>query len=183
VLSLSGCGPGDATAAPRAARGENRPRTAWPPDLAAPSGIVDGMNPQDTHRHVAITRVGASRYTVTNERGGTIGVGDGSGGDFTPVELLLTAIAGCTAIDVDVVTSRRAEPGSFLVEVDADKVRDEGGNHLTDIVVTFRVAFPDGADGDKARAILPDIVRRSSERLCIVSRTIELGTPVTPRIA
>jgi putative redox protein len=140
------------------------------------------MKPEGTHRHVAITRVSASRYAVTNERGGTISVGDGSGDDFTPVELLLTAIASCTAIDVDIVTSRRAEPGSFRVEVDADKVRDEGGNHLTDIVVTFSIAFPEGPDGDKARAILPGIVRQSHERLCTVSRTIELGTPITPRI-
>jgi hypothetical protein len=30
---------------------------------------------------------------------------------------------------------------------------------------------------------LPDIVRKSHERLCTVSRTVELGTPVRPRIA
>ena len=104
------------------------------------------------------------------------------GADFTPVELLLTAIGGCTAIDVDILTSRRAEPDSFAVEVGAEKIRDAGGNRLTDITVTFKVAFPDGEDGDKARAILPDIVRQSHERLCTVSRTVELGTPVTPRI-
>jgi len=131
---------------------------------------------------VAIDRVGAGKYAATNERGGTISVGDGSGDDFTPVELLLTAIAGCTAIDVDVITSRRAEPDSFRVEADANKVRDESGNHLTGIVVTFKIAFPAGAGGDNARAILPDIVKKSHERLCTVSRTIELGTPVTPRI-
>jgi len=131
---------------------------------------------------VAIDRVGVGKYTATNERGGTISVGDGSGGDFTPVELLLTAIAGCTAIDVDLITSRRAEPDSFRVEADANKARDESGNHLTDIVVTFKIAFPGDSGGDNARAILPDIVKKSHERLCTVSRTIELGTPVTPRI-
>jgi uncharacterized OsmC-like protein len=30
--------------------------------------------------------------------------------DFRPTELLLGAIGACTAIDVDTVTSRRAEP-------------------------------------------------------------------------
>lgn len=138
---------------------------------------------EDTHRQVTIDRISNSRYTVTNARGGQITVGSGGGTDFTPVELLLTAIGGCTAIDVDILTSRRAEPDSFTVEVGAEKVRDRGGNHLTDITVTFQVAFGDGAGGEAARAILPDAVRQSHERLCTVSRTVELGTPVTPRIA
>jgi putative redox protein len=62
-------------------------------------------------------------------------------------------------------------------------VRDEKGrNQLTDITVTFRIAFPDGEGGDKARALLPDAVRMSHERLCSVSRTVELGTPIASRI-
>jgi putative redox protein len=131
---------------------------------------------------VAVDRTSPSTYTVTNARGGTIDVGDGSGSSFTPVELLLTAIAACTAIDVDIVTTRRAKPDSFRVEASATKVRDTLGSHLTDIEVVFKVAFPDGPDGDQAREILPDIVRRSHEKLCTVSRTVELGTPVTSRI-
>jgi putative redox protein len=139
---------------------------------------------EDTHRQVSIERIANSRYTVTNDRGGqiTIGTGTGTGTDFTPVELLLTAIGSCTAADVDILASRRAEPTRFEVEVDAEKIRDSSGNHLTDITVTFRIAFPDGEAGDKARAILPDVVRQSHERLCTVSRTVELGTPITPRI-
>ena len=137
---------------------------------------------EDTHRQVSIERIANSRYTVTNDRGGQITVDTGRGTDFTPVELLLTAIGTCTAADVDILTSRRAEPRRFEVEVDAEKIRDSSGNHLTDITVTFRIAFPDGEAGDKARAILPDVVRQSHERLCTVSRTVELGTPITPRI-
>ena len=138
---------------------------------------------QDTHRQVTIERIANSRYTVTNERGGTMTIGSGDGTDFTPVELLLTAIGGCTAIDVDILTSRRAEPDSFVVDVGAEKVRgDKGRNQLADIVVTFRISFPDGEGGDKARALLPEAVRRSHEQLCTVSRTVELGTPIASRI-
>jgi uncharacterized OsmC-like protein len=138
---------------------------------------------EDTHRQVRIERIANSRYTVTNERGGQMTVSTGQGTDFTPVELLLTAIGGCTAIDVDILTSRRAEPDSFTVEVGGEKVRDEKGrNQLTDISVTFRIAFPDGEGGDKARALLPDAVKQSHERLCTVSRTVELGTPITTHI-
>ena len=81
---------------------------------------------------------------ATNDRGGQISIGKGEGTDFTPVDLLLAAIGGCTAVDVDLLTSRRAEPEKFEVVVDADKVRDEGGNRLTDIMVTFRITFPGG---------------------------------------
>jgi putative redox protein len=140
------------------------------------------MTTEDTHHQVSIERVANSRYAVTNARGGQITVATGDGPDFTPVELLLTAIGGCTAVDVDILTSRRAEPESFQVTVGAEKVRDSHGNRLTDIMVTFRVAFPDGEDGDKARAVLPEVVQMSHDRLCTVSRTVELGTPITPHI-
>lgn len=128
-----------------------------------------------------MTRTGKGTYAVTNVRGGTISIGGGETDDFTPVELLLTAIAGCSAVDVDFITGKRAEPTSFEVQSDGEKVRDEDGNHLQDIVVTFRVAFPEGDDGDRARDMLPKAVAMSHDRLCTVSRTVQLGTPVTMR--
>ena len=133
-------------------------------------------------RSVRLKRVANSRYLVTNDRGGQISIGRGEDTDFTPVDLLLAGIGGCTAIDVDILTSRRAEPDAFEVLVDAEKVRDDAGNHLTDIVVTFRVKFPGGEQGDAARAVLPDAVKKSHQRLCTVSRTVELGTPIATRI-
>jgi putative redox protein len=138
--------------------------------------------PSDSHRSVTVTRTSASRYTAVNGRGGTLKFGTGDVEDFTPVELLLAGIGGCTAVDVDIFTTRRAEPESFVVEVDGDKVRDENGNRMEDLSVTFRVAFPDGEGGDAARALLPEAVQRSHDRLCTVSRTVELGTPVATRI-
>jgi uncharacterized OsmC-like protein len=138
---------------------------------------------QDGHRQVSIARDAAGKYTVTNERGGTIQVGTGSDGEFTPVELLLAAIGACTAVDVDILTSRRAEPTGFTVDVEADKARDQSGSHLTGIAVTFQVSFPEGEGGDKARDLLPGAVRRSHESLCTVGRTVELGTPITAKIA
>jgi putative redox protein len=138
---------------------------------------------QETHRQVGIARTAPGHYTVTNERGGTITVGSGAEGEFTPVELLLTAIGTCTAIDVDVLTSRRAEPTEFTIEVGAEKIRDELGSRLTDIAVTFHVTFPEGAGGDAARELLPGAVRRSHDSLCTVSKTVEIGTPVKSEIA
>jgi putative redox protein len=136
----------------------------------------------DTHRQISIERVSTGTYRARNSRGGEITVGGGDGADFSPVELLMVAIGGCTAVDVDYVTSRRAEPDHFVVAVDAEKIKAEGGNQLEDIVVTFKIAFPEGEQGDKARAVLPDIVRQSHDRLCTVSRTVERGTPIATRI-
>jgi putative redox protein len=134
------------------------------------------------HRTVTVERVTNGKFTAINTRGGTVAFGTGDGTDFTPTELLLAALGGCTAIDVDILTSRRAEPQTFEVQVDADKVRDDSGNRMTDIQVTFRVTFPPGADGDAAREVLPDVVRKSHDKLCTVGRTVELGTPITARV-
>jgi len=140
------------------------------------------MTTDSTHRSVRLERIENSGYTAVNERGGKITIGTGAGTDFTPDELLVVAIGSCTAVDVDILTSRRAEPDSFEVDVEADKVRDAQGNHLTGLRVTFRIAFPPGEEGDKAREVLPDAVRKSHDRLCSVSRTVELGTPIAMRI-
>ncbi|NES27111.1 OsmC family peroxiredoxin [Micromonospora terminaliae] len=133
----------------------------------------------DTFRSVEIERTSVGRYVVRNARGGSMSMGTGDDGDFTPVELLLAAIGGCTAVDVDLITSRRAEPAQFSVTVTGDKIRDEtGGNRMRNLRVEFAVTFPAGADGDSAREALPRSLRQSHDRLCTVSRTVETGTPV-----
>lgn len=133
----------------------------------------------NTERSVSLRRAAAGSYVATNRRGGELTVGTGGEStDFTPVELLLVAIAGCTAIDVDTVTARRAEPESFELVARGDKIRSDDGNRMENLEVTFRVRFPDGADGDAARKLLPEMVAKSHDRICTVSRTVELGTPV-----
>ncbi|MFG2503234.1 OsmC family protein [Streptomyces sp. NPDC048441] len=134
-------------------------------------------------RSVTVERVGSGRFTATNSRGGSVSFGTGSGDDLTPVELLLAAIGGCTAADVDVATGRHAEPTTFSVAVAGHKTDDELGNRMTDLQVTFSVTFPDGESGDRARTILPRAVKTSHDRLCTVSRTIETGTPVAVTVS
>jgi uncharacterized OsmC-like protein len=134
----------------------------------------------DTTRSIRFRRLELGRYEATNARGGSLVFGSSVNGDaaFTPVELLLTAIAGCTAADVDFIVSKRAQPSQFEVSMTAEKVRDEDGNHLRNLVVRFDVAFPADHDGDAAREVMPAAIRRSHDYLCTVSRTVELGTQV-----
>jgi putative redox protein len=136
----------------------------------------------DTHRQVTVERAERGVYVARNARGGELRVSGDDGATFTPVELLLVAIGACTAVDVDTVTSRRAEPDHFVVTVDAEKIRDAGGSALQDLQVTFDLAFPDGEAGDAARSVVARAVQVSHDRTCTVSRTVEAGTPVEVRV-
>jgi putative redox protein len=131
------------------------------------------------HRSVTMTRTHQGTYLVTNVRGGVMSVGGGGeSADFTPVELFLTAMAACSATDVDFITSRIAEPVEFDVTSEGEKVHDGAENHLTDIEVTFRVRFPEGQAGDRARERLPRAIAQTRDRLCTVSRTVQRGAPI-----
>jgi uncharacterized OsmC-like protein len=133
-------------------------------------------------RSVELVRLAKGRYEATNARGAKLVLGSGGEGVFSPVELLLTAIAGCSAADVDFITSKRAEPSRFTVRMTGHKIRDEAGNRLTDLTLTFDVEFPAGEAGDAAREALPRSVAQSHDRLCTVSRTVEVGSPIAVQI-
>jgi uncharacterized OsmC-like protein len=132
----------------------------------------------DDERSIEMTRLSKGRYEVVNSRGGRLVLSNQHDETFTPVELLLAAIAGCSAIDVDFITSKRSEPSRYQVRMSADKVRDEHGNHLTNLELSFDVAFPEDEAGAAAASVLESAVKASHDRLCTVSRTVELGAPV-----
>lgn len=136
------------------------------------------MDERQVTREIDLVRIGEGRYKATNARGGVLPVGSGDDPDFTPVELLLAAIAGCSAIDVDLITGKRATPEHFTVHASGDKVRDEHGNRMTNLTVTFDIGWPEGEAGDAARAVLPRSLEQTRDRLCTVSRTVETGAPV-----
>ena len=133
----------------------------------------------DSLRTVSLQRTEKGSYVATNLRGGSITVGSGEGSDFTPVELLLAAIAGCSAIDVDFITAKRSEPSTFAATASGDKINDEFGNRLVNLLLDFDVSFPDDDGGRQASAVLERSIRQSHDRLCTVGRTIEVGTPIT----
>ena len=130
------------------------------------------------HRRVTLDRLDEGIYLARNARGHELRFGSSDPDGFTPVELFLASIAACTAVDIDVVTGRRAAAEEFQAQMDAHYQRDEDGNRLTDLRLTFHVRFPDGEAGDAARAILPKVAQTSHDRTCTVSRTIETGTPI-----
>ncbi|MET0910608.1 MAG: OsmC family protein, partial [Ilumatobacteraceae bacterium] len=96
-----------------------------------------------SHRSVRLERLGFAHFRATNPTGATIEFGAEDLGAFTPVELLLAAIGGCSAIDVDYIVVKRDEPTAMEVTVTAEKVRDTTGNHLVDIHLTLEADFAD----------------------------------------
>jgi putative redox protein len=136
-----------------------------------------------SHRGVTLSRVRKARYVARNHRGGELEVGEAEDGTFTPVELLLVAIAGCMAIDVDYITAKRAEADRLDVRAGGRKVRDDLGNRMVDLLLEIEATFPEGEAGDAARAVLADAVDKSRDRLCTVSRTVTVGSPVATSVA
>ena len=132
----------------------------------------------DPSRWIELERIGRGRYRATNRRGGVLPIGSGDDPDFTPVELLLAALAGCGAIDVDLITGKRADAVSLRVRSEGAKTRDDLGNRLTDLRLVFDVRFPEGEGGDAARAVLPRALAQTRDRLCTVGRTVKVGTEV-----
>jgi uncharacterized OsmC-like protein len=133
-------------------------------------------------RSVELERVGPEAFIARNSRGHAIQVGAGDNG-FTPIELLLVALGGCSGLDLDAILGKRSEFASFTVHTRGDKVRDEGGNHLVNLQITFDAKFPDDEGGNAAREFLPKAMAKSRDWLCTVSRTVQLGTPVEYREA
>ncbi len=152
------------------------------PGVSAWEPVAMTGTPDDSLRSVSLTRVGPGAFRLTNAAGGTLDVGV-TETDFTPVELLLAALAGCAAINVEELTGRRAEPTRFDVVAEGHKVRDETGGRMTDLRLLFETVFPEGAAGDAARASLPRFVQQTHDRICTVSRTVGLGTDVAYVVA
>jgi putative redox protein len=132
----------------------------------------------ETLRWVDLTQVDEARYQVENRRGGVLPIGSGEDHDFTPVELLLAALAACTAIDVGAITGKRAVPETFAIHTTGHKVRDDGGSHLVGLNVSISITFPEGDAGDQARDILPRAVQQTADRICTVGRTLQLGADI-----
>jgi uncharacterized OsmC-like protein len=137
----------------------------------------------DKLRSVDISRLAKGVYVATNRHGVKMVFGHDNTQMFSPVELMLTAIAGCSGTDIDFITSKRSEPSSFSLRITGEKMRDETGkNHVGNITFTVDIDFPAGEEGDAARAVLERSAHQSHDRLCSVSQTIERGTPIALEI-
>ncbi|MBP2413046.1 putative OsmC-like protein [Arthrobacter stackebrandtii] len=133
---------------------------------------------ESAQRSVELTRTSTAVYTVRNATGAEMQFGHGDG-LFSPVELLLAAIAGCSSIDVDTVTARSAEPTSYTVTATGDKLSEDGATRVDNLNIAFNIEFPDTEGGQKAAGMVERLAKLSHDKYCTVSRTVERGTPVS----
>jgi putative redox protein len=117
-----------------------------------------------------------------NEDGNTISM-DGAesiGGHhkgFRPMQLLLAAVGGCSAIDVIMILKKqKQEIESFDVEVEGEREKIEEFSLFRDIVIHFKMSGK--IDRDKAERA----IKLSLEKYCSVSKTLEPTAKITYKL-
>ena len=126
---------------------------------------------------VEVRRVSEHSFVATNGRGGEVAIGrDGVVDGFTPGELLLAAIAGCSGLTSENLLVRRLGDDASLA-FHADRTKEPDDPHtFSSVQVTADLDLSVLPDDERAKLV--DAVHRAIERACTVSRTVERGTPV-----
>jgi putative redox protein len=94
----------------------------------------------------------------------------------SPMELVLIALCGCTAADVNGILRKKREPFTIL-EVHAQAERATGYPAVyTEIRLTYRVG------GKVSPKAVEDAVRLSKEKYCSVSAMLEKTAKITTAI-
>jgi len=116
---------------------------------------------------VRVTWAGDQRYDGGRPDGPTLRLdGRGETGQ-SPMDVILTALASCSAIDVvEILGKRRTPPERLAIEVDGTR-RDTPPRRYTHITLRFVI---DGADIEAVHA--ERAIALSFEKYCSVSATI-----------
>lgn len=128
-----------------------------------------------------VERVGEHEFVGRNDRGASVRIGRSGGeGSFSPGELLQIATAGCSAVTVEELITRRAGQDASLVAT-VEATRGPGGREYEALRVTLRadLSFLDDDTRDRVLRAL----RTAVANQCTVSRTIERGAPVELDVA
>ena len=108
---------------------------------------------------------------------GTAVGGEGKGP--TPKPLMLTALAGCTAMDVvSILKKMRVELDDFKVSVDGE-LTDEHPKHFVKMMVSYEFW---GKDLEASRSKIEKAINLSEERYCGVSVVYKKVMPVESEI-
>src|SRR5207245_11627001 len=101
--------------------------------------------------------------------------GDSKAGN-SPMELVLIALCGCTAYDVDNILQKKREPLTGVeVSAKAEKAPTPP-SVFTEIKLTYRVA------GNVSRKAVEDAVRLSEEKYCSVAAMLSKTAKMTYEI-
>jgi len=96
-----------------------------------------------------------------------------------PKPFMLTALAGCTAMDViSILTKMRVKLDDFKVSVDGE-LTEEHPKHYTKMMVTYEFW---GKDLEASRAKIEKAIKLSEEQYCGVSVVYKQTMPVESEI-
>lgn len=139
---------------------------------------ASGGNHAERGTPVRVERAGEHVFTARNTQGAEVRVGQVATHDtFTPGELLLAAIAGCSAVTSENLVVRRVGEDAALT-VDADRDKDPADPHrFSDVRVELSAALESIAD-EAERAKTVDALTRAINKYCTVSRSVTEGTPI-----
>jgi putative redox protein len=100
---------------------------------------------------------------------------DEPGNGVTPMELLATALGGCTAMDVASILIKMRQPlEAFRVEVSGERAEDHP-KRFTSLEVVYQLK------GDLDERKVERAIELSEERYCSVEATLRPALPITSR--
>jgi len=98
----------------------------------------------------------------------------GHNSGFRPMQMLLAAVGGCSAIDVILILKKQKQViDSFEVEVEGEREKIEEYSLFRDICLHFKLKGK--IDKDKAERA----IKLSIEKYCSVSKTLEPTAKIT----
>lgn len=101
----------------------------------------------------------------------------GEGKGMRPMQLLLAAVGGCSAIDVILILKKQKQIiDSFEVEVEGEREKIEDYSIFRDICLNFKIKGK--VDLEKAERA----VKLSMEKYCSVSKTLEPTAKITYKV-
>lgn len=134
-------------------------------------GTVDAVRADNT---ITLTWHGERRFEAGRAGGPTIRMDGDAKTAPSPVDTLLSALAGCTAVDVvDILKKRRTEPAALEVAVTAERA-DGTPRRVTKVHLAYRITGG-GVERDHAlRAI-----ELAVTKYCSVRDSLDPELPVT----
>lgn len=124
----------------------------------------------------------AFNMQAVNEEGNSLlmdGSSDigGNGKGMRPMQLLLAAVGGCSAIDVILILKKQKQViESFEVEVDGEREKIQDYSLFRDICLHFKIKGQ--VDKDKAEKA----IQLSLDKYCSVSKTLEPTANITYKL-
>ena len=123
------------------------------------------------------------RMNAMNEDGNSVqmdGANDigGSSSGFSPMQMLLAAVGGCSAIDIILILKKQKQNiESFEVEVEGEREKIEDYSLFRNICLHFKLK------GKLEKEKVERAVKLSLEKYCSVSKTLEPTAKITYKVS